>query len=89
MRRRVVQDRCAQLAQAAAVLGAIVSNVGDANEWNVIAAGSEVGRIRYDPRARLWLATTGAESTIGDLAGCLQFVIRRSPGDSRRVNESS
>jgi hypothetical protein len=74
---RIMQERSAEVREAAAALGATVADSGARNTWEVAVAGKHAGKIRHDPRARLWLATTGTETTIGDLAGCLQFVIRR------------
>jgi hypothetical protein len=59
------------------MLGATIVDYGEMNEWGVAVAGKHVGDIRYEPRAKVWLARNGTESTIGDLAGCLRFVIRR------------
>ena len=77
MASRITQDRNARISEVAATLGATVVDSGEVNEWDVAVAGKRVGAIRFDARARVWLATTGTGSTVGDLAGCLRFVIRR------------
>jgi hypothetical protein len=77
MASRITQDRHARVSEVAATLGATVADSGEMNGWDVAVAGKHVGDIRYEPRARVWLATTGTESTVGDLAGCLRFVVRR------------
>ena len=78
MSSRVMQNRIADVAEAAAALGATVADSAKKNFWNVAVAGKYIGAIRYEPRARVWLATTGTESTVGDLTGCLRFVVRRN-----------
>ena len=56
--------------EAAATLGATVST-GAKEPVGIAVAGKPAGKIRYEPRARVWLASTGTESTIGDLpAAC-------------------
>lgn len=73
----ITQKRQAQVAAIAAALGARVAVSEERNHWDVSVAGKPIGRIRYDARAKLWLATTGKETTVGPLLGCLAFVIRR------------
>jgi hypothetical protein len=77
MANRILQERSASVSEMAAALGASVTERDERNVWDVAVAGKHAGQIRHEPRAHLWLASTGAESTVGDLAGCLQFVIRR------------
>lgn len=74
---RITRARRQRVTAIAATLGASVAAIGETNKWDVLVAGQRAGAIRYDSRARVWLATTGTEATIGDLVGCLQFVIRR------------
>ncbi len=78
MATRIMQDRHAEVSQAAATLGATIADSGERNWWEITLAGKRVGDIRYEPPTRVWLATTGIESTVGDLTGCLRFVIRRN-----------
>jgi hypothetical protein len=78
MASRIMQERSGRVSEMAAALGAKVIDTGEANEWDLTVSGKRKGQIRYEPRARVWLGTTGTESTAGDLEGCLQFVIRRS-----------
>ncbi len=75
---RIMQNRNAQVTEAAATLGATIADSDEMNAWDVAVAGKHIGAIRYEPRAGVWLATTGTESTVGDLAGCLRFVVRRN-----------
>jgi hypothetical protein len=77
MANRIKQERSARVSEIATTLGATVTESGERNVWDVAVAGKPAGKIRHEPRARVWLATTGTESTVGDLVGCLQFVIRR------------
>lgn len=74
---RTLEARKAEVIETAATLGAAIVERDEANEWGITVAGKHLGHIRYEPRARVWLATTGPESTVGDLADCLRFVIRR------------
>ncbi len=74
---RIVEQRSAEVAEMAVAFGATVTPGGRRNLWEVAVAGKHAGKIRYDSGAHLWLATTGKETTLGDLAGCLRFVIRR------------
>ena len=78
MPRNITQDRNAQVNEAAAALGASIAGSYEQNEWNVIVAGKHVGTIRFSPRARVWLAKTGNASTVGELLGCLKFLISRN-----------
>lgn len=78
MAKSIMQERSARVREIAATLGVTVAEGDQRNVWDVGVAGKQAGKIRHEPRARVWLATTGTESTIGDLEGCLRFVIRRS-----------
>jgi hypothetical protein len=73
-----MQDSEARVDEAAATLGASIVDRGELTAWGIAMAGKHIGDIRYEPRAGIWLATSGIESTIGDLVGCLRFVIRRN-----------
>ena len=77
MASRIVQDREAHLRDAATAVGASVVPSGASNRWRVAIAGRPVGDLRYEPRAGVWLATTGTDSTVGDMPGCLQFRHKR------------
>lgn len=77
MAMRIMQERIAQASEMATVLGARIAPSEERNLWNVVVAEKHAGQIRFEPRARVWLATAGAESTIGDLQGCIKFVIDR------------
>jgi hypothetical protein len=78
MSSRSMQNRTAEVADAAAAFGATMADSDEKNFWDVAVAGKHIGVIRYEPRARVWLATAGTESTVGDLTGCLRFVVRRN-----------
>lgn len=81
MAKSVVQERNERLEKVATILGASVAASEIKNRWNVTVAENQAGAIRFDPRARVWLATTGTETTVGDMVGCLRFVIcRYQPG---------
>ena len=81
MAKSILERRIAFVKATAAMLGASV-NMSKRNLWNVVVDNKHAGQIRYEPRINLWVATTGKESTVGDLAGCLQFVICRCrPGN--------
>lgn len=74
----IIQNRNARVTETAATLGATVADSDETNAWDVAVAGKHLGALRYESRAGIWLATTGTESTIGDLEGCLRFVVRRN-----------
>lgn len=74
---RIKRARRKQVSDVAAWLGASVNAIDETNAWDVFVGGRHIGIIRYEPRARVWLARAGKETTLGDLKGCLRFVIRR------------
>ena len=74
---RIKQERERQVAEVAMALGATVATIDEANRWDVLVGHRRAGTIRYHPLARVWLASTGTGTTVGDLTGCLRFVIHR------------
>ena len=73
---RILQERQRRVNEAAAAVGATVVEGDRMNLWDVAVLGTKIGQLRYEPRARVWLATTGTKSTVGDLVGCVRFVVQ-------------
>jgi len=73
----VTEKRAAAVKDAARPLGATALDNDERNLWDIAIAGAHIGQVRHDPRARVWLAKARGESTVGDLDGCLRFVVGR------------
>jgi len=73
---RVTEKRSALTREISATLGATATEENEPNVWAVAVADQRAGLLSREPPARIWTAKTRTESTVGNLTGAAEIVLR-------------